>query len=88
MESNPEISHMLNSPELIRQTMEFARNPAAFQEVLRNHDRALSNLESIPGENRFLFRYVFFFLFFLFFYILFYLNFLMQKICAETFHKI
>jgi len=49
MESNPEISHMLNSPELIRQTMEFARNPAAFQEVLRNHDRALSNLESIPG---------------------------------------
>lgn len=29
--------------------MEFARNPTALQEMMRNHDRALSNLESIPG---------------------------------------
>lgn len=33
----------------MRQTLELARNPAAFQEVMRNHDRALSNLESLPG---------------------------------------
>ncbi|XP_051926573.1 ubiquilin-4 isoform X2 [Hippocampus zosterae] len=49
MERNPEISHMLNSPELMRQTMELARNPALMQEMMRNQDRALSNLESIPG---------------------------------------
>jgi len=49
MEQNPEIGHMLNNPEIMRQTMEFARNPSMFQEVMRNHDRAMSNLESIPG---------------------------------------
>ena len=30
---------------MLRQTMEFARNPTALQEMMRNHDRALSNLE-------------------------------------------
>uniref|UniRef100_A0A2K5I7K3 Ubiquilin-4 n=1 Tax=Colobus angolensis palliatus TaxID=336983 RepID=A0A2K5I7K3_COLAP len=49
MERNPEISHMLNNPEIMRQTMELARNPAMMQEKMRNQDRALSNLESIPG---------------------------------------
>lgn len=49
MSRNPEISHMLNNPELLRQTMELARNPAMLQELMRSHDRALSNLESIPG---------------------------------------
>jgi len=49
MERNPEISHLLNNPDMLRQTMEFARNPNAMQELMRNHDRALSNLESIPG---------------------------------------
>ncbi|CAN0321805.1 unnamed protein product [Lampetra planeri] len=49
MERNPEITHMLNNPELLRQTMELARNPAMMQEMMRNQDRALSNLESIPG---------------------------------------
>ncbi|CAH2327051.1 ubiquilin-4 isoform X1 [Pelobates cultripes] len=49
MERNPEISHMLNNPELMRQTMELARNPAMMQEMMRYQDRALSNLESIPG---------------------------------------
>eukprot|EP00058_Branchiostoma_floridae_P013290 XP_002598778.1 hypothetical protein BRAFLDRAFT_58152 [Branchiostoma floridae] len=49
MERNPEITHMLNNPELMRQTMELARNPAMLQEMMRSQDRALSNLESIPG---------------------------------------
>ncbi|XP_015675339.1 ubiquilin-4 [Protobothrops mucrosquamatus] len=49
MERNPEITHMLNNPELMRQTMELARNPAMMQEMMRNQDRALSNLESVPG---------------------------------------
>ncbi|XP_076179485.1 ubiquilin [Ptiloglossa arizonensis] len=49
MQRNPEINHMLNNPELLRQTMELARNPSMLQELMRSHDRALSNLESIPG---------------------------------------
>lgn len=39
----------MNNPELLRQTMEIARNPAMLQELMRSQDRALSNLESIPG---------------------------------------
>jgi len=29
--------------------MELARNPAMLQELMRSHDRAISNLESVPG---------------------------------------
>lgn len=36
---------MLNNPEMLRQTMEMVRNPAMLQELMRNHDRAVSNLE-------------------------------------------
>jgi ubiquilin len=49
MERNPEVNHILNNPEVLRQTMEMMRNPAAFQELMRTQDRALSNLESLPG---------------------------------------
>lgn len=51
LQRNPEITHMLNNPDLLRQTMELARNPAMLQELMRSHDRAMSNLESIPGES-------------------------------------
>ena len=50
MERNPELNHMLNNPEILRQTMEIARNPAMMQELMRNQDRAMSNLESVPGK--------------------------------------
>lgn len=56
---NPEINRMLNSPDLLRQTMELARNPAMLQELMRSHDRAMSNLESIPGK-LFFFNLIFF----------------------------
>ncbi|KAM7085519.1 ubiquilin-3 [Molossus nigricans] len=49
MQQNPEIGHILNNPEIMRQTTEFLRNPAMMQEMMRSQDRALSNLESIPG---------------------------------------
>ncbi|OXB62506.1 hypothetical protein ASZ78_008144 [Callipepla squamata] len=49
IQRNPEIGHMLNNPDVMRQTIELARNPAMMQEMMRNQDRALSNLESIPG---------------------------------------
>lgn len=49
VERNPEIGHMLNNPDLMRQTMEMAQNPSVYQEMLRTRDRAMTNLESIPG---------------------------------------
>lgn len=49
LQRNPEISHIMNNPQLLRQTLELARNPSMLQELMRSHDRALSNLESIPG---------------------------------------
>lgn len=42
---NPEITHMLNNPELLRETLAVARNPTMMQELMRAHDRAISNLE-------------------------------------------
>lgn len=49
VESNPELGHVLNDPEIIRQTMEMMRNPTMFQEMMRNHDQAIRNLQGIPG---------------------------------------
>ncbi|XP_068964927.1 ubiquilin-3 [Petaurus breviceps papuanus] len=49
IQHNPEIGHILNNPEIMRQTLEFLCNPAMMQEMMRSQDRALSNLESIPG---------------------------------------
>lgn len=49
LERNPELNHLFNNPDMLRQTMEVARNPSMFQELMRTQDRALSNLESIPG---------------------------------------
>lgn len=49
IERNPELNHVISNPEVLRQTFEMMRNPAAFQELMRSHDRALSNLESLPG---------------------------------------
>lgn len=60
IERNPEIQHMLNNPSLLRETMEIARNPAALQELMRNHDRALSNLE-VCQKNYFFYKKINFF---------------------------
>jgi len=49
IERNPEINHLLNNNEILRSSMEMMRNPSAFQELMRTQDRALSNLESLPG---------------------------------------
>lgn len=56
IDRNPEIGHMLNNPDILRQTMEVARNPAMLQELMRNQDRAMSNLESLPGGQNALHR--------------------------------
>ncbi|GAU94666.1 hypothetical protein RvY_06396 [Ramazzottius varieornatus] len=49
MERHPELSHAINNPDVMRQAMQVMRNPAMMQEMMRNYDRALSNLESLPG---------------------------------------
>ncbi|KAI6241458.1 hypothetical protein M3Y99_00374400 [Aphelenchoides fujianensis] len=49
IQRNPELGHVLNDPETIRQTLEMVRNPSAFQEMMRNHDQAVRNLQGIPG---------------------------------------
>ena len=46
---NPELNQMLSNPEVIRQSMEIASNPSLLQEMMRSYDRAVLNLESIPG---------------------------------------
>ncbi|WKX89360.1 hypothetical protein Q1695_008757 [Nippostrongylus brasiliensis] len=49
IERNPELGHVLNDPDMMRQTMEMIRNPNMFQEMMRNHDLAIRNLQGIPG---------------------------------------
>lgn len=49
LERHPEIGHVLNNPQLMRQAMELARNPVLMQEMTRNHDVAIRNITSHPG---------------------------------------
>ncbi|XP_047314891.1 ubiquitin domain-containing protein DSK2b-like isoform X2 [Impatiens glandulifera] len=48
IDRNPELAHVLNDPATLRQTMEAARNPELMHEMMRNTDRAMSNIESSP----------------------------------------
>lgn len=48
-ESNPQMRHMLRSPDTMRQIMQVMENPALYEEMLRNQDRRIMNIESMPG---------------------------------------
>lgn len=48
IDRNPELAHVLNDPSTLRQTMEATRNPELMREMMRNTDRAMSNIESLP----------------------------------------
>ncbi|XP_077220502.1 ubiquitin domain-containing protein DSK2a-like isoform X2 [Tasmannia lanceolata] len=48
IDRNPDLAHMLNDPSTLRQTLEAARNPELMREMMRNTDRAMSNIESSP----------------------------------------
>ncbi|XP_060119871.1 ubiquilin-1-like [Heteronotia binoei] len=48
-EQNPEISHILSNSDFLREMIDGATSSAVMDEIIRNHDRALSNLESVPG---------------------------------------
>ncbi len=49
MRQNPELNSMLNDPDFLQQTMEAMRNPNMMREMMRSTDRAMSNIESLPG---------------------------------------
>lgn len=49
MENNPEVAHVFNDPATFRQMMQMARNPSLMQEVMRNTDRQMANIEMMPG---------------------------------------
>jgi len=49
MDQHPEIRSMMSNPDMMRQAMEMARNPQAMQEMMRGNDRAMQNIESMPG---------------------------------------
>lgn len=48
-EQNPELRHVLDNPEMMRQSMELMRNPEAMQQFMRHQDLALSQIENVPG---------------------------------------
>merc|ERR1712141_134833 len=49
MEDNPQLRHVLKDPSLMQHAMKAATNPEYYNEMLKNNDRALRNIESIPG---------------------------------------
>jgi ubiquilin len=49
LRQNPELNSMINDPQFLQQTAEAMRNPAMMREMMRNTDRAMSNIESLPG---------------------------------------
>lgn len=48
-ENNPEVGQILSDPEMLRRSMELARNPNLMREMMRNSDRAMSDIENLPG---------------------------------------
>ncbi|CAF4689792.1 unnamed protein product, partial [Rotaria sp. Silwood2] len=51
MRRNLETSYLRNNLDLLRQTMEYARNLTILQELMRTYDRILRNSESTPDES-------------------------------------
>lgn len=49
MDSNPELRHALSDPEFMRRSMEMMRDPTAMQNMMRNQDLAMSQIENLPG---------------------------------------
>jgi len=49
MDSNPELRNALQDPELMRRSMEMMRDPSAMQNMMRNQDLAMANIENMPG---------------------------------------
>ncbi|VWU51916.1 ubiquitin-like protein, putative, partial [Hepatocystis sp. ex Piliocolobus tephrosceles] len=48
-EKNSDLNHMLNDSQALKQSFEMIKNPSLMKELMRNTDRAISNIEAIPG---------------------------------------
>lgn len=49
LQNNPELRRALQDPETIRTTMRAMRNPHTRRQLMMNTDRALANIEVLPG---------------------------------------
>lgn len=49
LKDNPQMRHVLKDPALMKNAMKAATNPEYYNEMLKSNDRALRNIESIPG---------------------------------------
>merc|ERR550514_2428830 len=49
METNPAMARVLEDPEMMQQAMRAAANPELMREMIRNQDRAMGNLDVMPG---------------------------------------
>lgn len=49
IQNNPDLGHILNDPQIMRETLEIIRNPSQLNELVRSHDQAVRNLQGIPG---------------------------------------
>ncbi|EGD72894.1 hypothetical protein PTSG_04623 [Salpingoeca rosetta] len=49
LDQNPELRQAMRDPQIMRQSLAMARNPRLREEFLRQQDRAISNLEAMPG---------------------------------------
>lgn len=56
MEQRPEIARMLEDPELMQQSMRMMANPELMREMTRNQDRAMGQLNVMPGGHQALVR--------------------------------
>lgn len=45
IQNNPDLGHILNDPRIIQQTLEMVQNPNMFNELMRNHDQAIRNIQ-------------------------------------------
>merc|ERR1719502_1967588 len=49
MEQRPELARILEDPETLQQSMRMMANPELMREMTRNADRAIGNLDALPG---------------------------------------
>jgi len=49
MDRNPQFRHALSDPSTLRDLLRTQSDPRAMQETMRGHDRALAQIENIPG---------------------------------------
>jgi ubiquilin len=51
-EKNPELRQALSNPSFLKEMSAAMKNPKVMKEMMRNQDRALSNIEGITNKPR------------------------------------